>query len=68
MIRNAHLLDALNKDQIKAFPSDYLRNLSLFESLYNEAKAIGAWHRRDPLEGIETDIRLARIINVHTTS
>jgi len=68
MVRNPHLLDALNKDQIQAFPPDYLRNLSLFESLYNEAQALGAWPPRDPLEGIETDIRLARVINVHTAS
>lgn len=68
MVRNTHLIDALNKAQIQASPPDYFRNLSLFEGLYNEAKALGALPLKDPLEGIETDIRLARILNVHTTS
>ncbi len=68
MVRNPHLLDALNKAQIQASPPDYFRNLSLFEGLYNEAKVLGALPPRDPLEGIETDINLARVINVHTSS
>jgi hypothetical protein len=67
MIRNSHLIDALNKALIQASPPDYFQNLSLFEGMYNEAKMLGAFSLKDPLEGIETDIRLARILNVYTT-
>lgn len=68
MVRNPHLLDALNKDQVRVSPHDYFHNLSLFEGLYDEAVALGAFLLEDSLEGIETDIRLARIINVYTAS
>jgi hypothetical protein len=68
MIRNAHLIDALNKAQTQASPPDYFQNLALFEALYREARALGALPLKDPLEGIETDIRLAQILNVHKTS
>ncbi len=65
MIQNSDLIEALNKAQIQASPPDYFKNLALFEGLYREAKALGALPLKDPLEGIETDIRLARILNVH---
>lgn len=68
MVRNPHLLDALNKDQVRVSPHDYFHNLSLFEGLCDEAMAMGAFPLEDPLEGIETDIKLARVINVHTAS
>lgn len=68
MLRNSHLIEALKKAQLQASPPDYFYNLSLFEGLYNEARALGALPLKDPLEGIESDIRLARILNVHTTS
>ena len=68
MIQNIHLIKALNKAQIQASPSDYFQNLALFEALYQEARVLGVLPLKDPLEGIETDIRLARILNVHKTA
>ena len=68
MIQNSDLIEALNKAQIQASPPDYFQNLVLFEALYREARTLGALPLKDPLEGIETDIRLARILNVHKTS
>jgi hypothetical protein len=68
MVRNPHLLDALKKDQVRVSPHDYFNNLSLFEGLCDEAMSMGAFPLEDPLEGIETDIKLARVINVHTAS
>jgi len=44
-------------------PLDYTRNLRLLESMYDLARALGAFPPADPLEGIETDIRLARLLN-----
>jgi len=62
MIQNTHLIDTLNKAQLPPSPPDYLKNLALFEGLYREAIAPGALPLKDPLEGIETDIRLSRRI------
>lgn len=68
MIRNTRLLEKLNNAQIRATPPDYFHNLIIFEALYREANALGMFPLRNPLEGIENDIRLARILNVHKTS
>lgn len=68
MIKNPDLLEELNKAQIKAIPPDYFHGLIIFEALYREATALGMFPLKDPLEGIQVDIRLARILNVHKTS
>jgi len=68
MIQNIHLIEELNKVLIRASTPDYFQNLAIFEGLYREAIALGALPLKDPLEGIENDIRLARLLNVHKTS
>lgn len=67
MIQNLHLIEALKKAQMKLSPPDYFQNLTIFEGLYREAETLGVLPAKDPLEGIETDIRLAGILNVQTT-
>jgi hypothetical protein len=42
---------------------DFSRNLQLVEAMYEWARALGAFPPVDPLEGIETDIQMARILN-----
>ncbi len=46
----------------------YTRNVEIVEALCQEARQLGAWPAVDPLDGINTDVRLARAINVHTTT
>lgn len=65
-----------NPDQVRAFEHDFSRrtpldhqaNLRIVEALYEEARLMGVWPPADPLAGIETDLRLARALNVHRTS
>ena len=40
-------------------------NLRIFWTLLEMARAAGAWPPADPLEGIETDIELARKVNTY---
>lgn len=42
---------------------DFKRNRALFESMYQEALVLGVLPDDHPLEGIEVDIRIARILN-----
>ena len=64
MIRNANLLEKFEREQIRKRKPDYFRNLRIFESLYNEAMHLGIFPLKDPLDGIEVDIKLARALNV----
>ncbi len=41
----------------------YERSLKLFEGMWNEAVALGVLPLKDPLEGIEVDIGVAKILN-----
>ena len=41
----------------------YREALAVFEAMWREGLALGALPLKDPLEGIEVDIRIARILN-----
>jgi len=43
--------------------NDYGRNLRIVDALYREAVALGALPLRNPLDGIEVDLRIAKVIN-----
>ncbi len=44
-------------------PADFRRNLAIVEALREQAEALGVFRRADPLEGIDTVIRVARAVN-----
>jgi len=49
----------------RSTPADLEANLRLFQTLMDHARALGAWPPKDPLEGIEVDIRLAEAVNTY---
>ena len=40
-------------------------NMRIFWTLLEMARAAGAWPPKNPLEGIETDVQLARKVNTY---
>lgn len=44
-------------------PVNYERNLRILEAMYQEAKSLGVFPLKDPLDGIEADLKLARVLN-----
>ena len=66
MITNPVLVEAFEKAQLRTEPPDFAHNLKIVEALYREACLLGALPLKDPLEGIEVDIRVAKVINVRT--
>ena len=44
-------------------PPDYKRGLKIFEALYSEAVALGILPLKNPLEGLDSVITLARNLN-----
>jgi hypothetical protein len=49
-------------------PPDPQRGFALAEALYQEARALGVWHRPFTLDQITHKIRMARILNVPRTA
>ena len=63
MVKNAAALARFETELVRSEPADFGRNLAIVEALAQEAEALGVFRRRDPLEGIETIVRLARAVN-----
>ncbi|GBE05578.1 MAG TPA: hypothetical protein ENG95_07230 [Nitrospirae bacterium] len=63
MIKNAKALEDLGKEEVRKEKPDYFKSLEVFESLWHEGITLGTLPMKDPLEDIETDIRIARILN-----
>ena len=63
MIRRTRLLDEFERDWIANFPRDPDAALRIYQALHDEAVALGVLPPKDPLEGIEIDIALARFFN-----
>jgi hypothetical protein len=68
VLKHRDLVEAFEKDQMRLVPPDYHRSLRILEAMYSEALALGALPLKDPLDGIEVDIRLAKVINVRATA
>ena len=68
MIERPDLVEAFEMEQIRNSPPDFERNLRIAESLYELARMLGAIPLKDPLEGIEVDIRLAGALNARLSS
>ncbi len=63
MIKNAKLLSEFNKGELKKEKLTYPESLRLFEEMWKEGVSLGVLPLKEPLEGIEVDIRIARILN-----
>ena len=51
-------LTLLKKEKI-----DFKRNIKIMEALYEEAVALGVIPLRDPLDGLDVDLRIAKVVN-----
>ena len=63
MIKDAAYWQAWEAEYIRSQPVDYRQNLKVFDALYEYARKMGAFPPRDPLEGLETKIRMAQVLN-----
>jgi hypothetical protein len=62
MIKNPALYEAFERKQIAAQKADPVENMRIFDELYQFAIKMGKFSQTDPLQGIETKIRLASIL------
>ena len=64
MIKNRTKWTQWEDDLARRTPVDYERNLETFEALYKHAQDMGALKKREAMEGLESVLRIARILNV----
>ena len=63
MIKNSDILERLEREIIKKERLSFKQALALFEAMWEEGIDLGVLPPKDPLEGIDVDIRIARILN-----
>jgi hypothetical protein len=63
MVKNAKKLQAFEAYRIRAEKVDVEQNLRILDALYEEAVRLGAMPPKDPLEGIEIKIRIAKAVH-----
>jgi hypothetical protein len=63
MIKDPELLKKFEREEMKREKPDYMSALRLFEGMWREGLALGVLPLEDPLEGIDVDIRIARMLN-----
>jgi len=62
MLRRHPLLEAFEADQLRR-PVSYGENIKVYEALWDEARLLGVLPSKQPLDGIEVDLALARAVN-----
>ena len=63
MIQRPELIEAFEQEWQRQQPLDYQQNLRIADALYELARALGVLPLKDPLDGIEVKIRLAKALN-----
>lgn len=63
MVKDPEYLRQFEKKLQESQPADFKRNLQIQQWLYEEARSLGAFPPADPLDGIESHIRIAGILN-----
>lgn len=67
MIKNPHLIrkfeDNLARSQGRP---DYAKALQIFTDLWEEGRSLGVLPPKDPMDGIETNLKVARILNSYS--
>ena len=62
MIRDPAFWEAWESETVLRQPADFRRNLRLFEAMYEEARALGVMSVPPAVEGLESRLRLARVL------
>ncbi len=62
MIRNRKLLEEFEREQAKRERLSVKEKFEIFNQMVEYVRSLGLWPPKDPLEGIEKDIKLAEVL------
>lgn len=63
MIKNKKYLEAFENQLAAEEKVDFKKNLEIYEALWHEAVTLGVFPLKDPYDGVEDDIHLAKILS-----
>jgi hypothetical protein len=68
MIKDPALWEAWEAQYIASEPPDFRRNLQIFEAMVEYARSLGRFPPPTSLDGVESRIELARVLNGRKSS
>ena len=63
MIRNAAILRSFEEELIRKDRADSNANFRVVDALYQEAVELGVFPLKDPMDGLDTTLRIAKVVN-----
>jgi len=63
MIKDRTLWESWEAQYVASSPPDFSSNLRIFEAIYKYARSLGRFPPADSLDGLESRIELARVLN-----
>lgn len=63
MVKNHKMLERFEQEQLRKERLSYTQKLAIFDALWNEYRHLNRSRHHNPLEGMEAQIRIARILN-----
>ena len=63
MVKNREKLQKFENELIRRKKADVLKNFRLVDAMYKEAVSLGIFPMKDALEGLEVDMKIAKVIN-----
>jgi hypothetical protein len=63
LIADKDRLERFESDFLKRDKVDYARNLAILDAMWREAVTLKAFPPADPLEGIDIDMKIAKVVN-----
>lgn len=66
MIKNRKMLEEFEKQLAKREKVNIKRNFQIIDKMVEYARSLGLWPPEDPLEGIEKDIKVAKVLRMYS--
>ena len=63
MVKNQEKLQKFENELVRREKADALKNFRLIDAMYKEAVSLGIFPIKDALEGLEVDLKIAKVIN-----
>jgi len=63
MIKDIKTWEKFEQEEIRKEKVNIKRNFRIVDALYREAVSLGVFPLKNPLEGIETKIKIAKVVN-----
>jgi hypothetical protein len=64
MIRDRQALEEFERALSRSTKPDLTKNLRIVNAMYEEARHLGVFPPKHPMDGIETVIKIARVVNL----